>query len=97
MNDFDRRWQDCVARARQAPARPATAPFGFTTRVLAAVEEPARGALPALLWQRLGLRALVAVTTALVVLGTMEYRDARSPSLALPRVEHGVTATFWML
>jgi hypothetical protein len=97
MNDFDRRWQHAVARARQVPERPAAAPFGFATRVLAAVEQPPRGALPVLLWQRLGGRALAGVTAVLVILGALEYHDARPAGLALPRVEHCVTATFWML
>ena len=97
MSDFDRRWQNTVARARQAPARSTVAPFGFATRVLAAVEQPARGTLPVLLWERLGLRALAGVTALLVLLGAMEYRDARPPGLFLPSIEHCVTATFWML
>lgn len=97
MNDFDRRWRETVARARQVAPRPAAAPFGFATRVLASAAPPRTGIAPVRLWEQLGLRALAAVTAVLVVVGAMEYRDARLPGLGLPRVEHCVTATFWML
>jgi hypothetical protein len=97
MNDFDRRWRDVAARARQAPEAPVAAPFGFATRVLSAVGRRSRGTAPLLLWERLGLRALLGVTTLLVILGAMEYRDARPARLAPPQLEHCVTAAFWML
>lgn len=97
MNDFDRRWRNVATRAQQAPEAPVAAPFGFVTRVLSAVGRPSRGRVPLLLWERLGLRALLGVTTLLVVLSAMEYRDARPARLALPQLEHCVTAAFWML
>lgn len=97
MNEFDRRWQEIVARARQVPERPAAAPFGFATRVLASAPRLRTELARVRLWERLGLRALAAVTAVLVVVGALEYRDARAPGLGLPRIEHCVTATFWML
>lgn len=97
MHDFKRRWENLVARARQAPEPSVAAPFGFATRVFSAAGRVPRKPVPLLLWERLGLRALLGVTTLLVILGALEYRDARPAGLALPHVEHCVTASFWML
>jgi hypothetical protein len=97
MNEFDRRWQNCVARAREAPRRPDEMPFGFATRVLAGMSRGELEPSPTLLWERLGLRALACVTALLLLLGAAEYRDSRQPALTRPGVEHWVTQSLWML
>lgn len=97
MSEFNRHWQECLTRARQAPPRPDEAPFGFATRVFAATATARRGSSLAGVWQRLGLRALAGVVAALLVLGSLEYRDRPAPGLATPGIEHMVTQVFWML
>ncbi len=98
MNEFDRHWQECLNRARQAPPRLDEAPFGFATRVLAATVTPAgRGSSLVGVWERLGLRALAGMLAALLVLGALEYRDRPASGLARPGIEHLVAQVFWML
>lgn len=97
MNAFDRRWLECVARARSAPVRPAQVPLGFAARVLAEVRASVRGPTPLMLWERLGIRALAGVLALLLVLGALEYRDRERPGLPSPGIERSVGQAFWML
>ena len=97
MSEFNRLWQQCVARAREAPPRSEEAPFGFATRVLAQANQPARTPASTLLWVRLGLRALGGVMALLLVLGTMEYHDSRDRGWTMPGVENCVAQAIWML
>ena len=97
MNEFDRKWQRCVARARETPPRPDEPPFGFATRVVAQARQESPEPAPVTLWERLALRALVGVTALSIVLGAVEYRDSRQPALTRPGVERWVAQAFWML
>lgn len=99
MSEFDRRWQECVAHARRVPLSTdeVEVPPGFAARVFAQARPPGRDLGIALLWERLGVRALVGVTTLLVVLGALEYRDSRPAALEMPAIEHSIVSTFWML
>lgn len=97
MNEFDRKWQTCASRAREIPSPPDAMPWGFATRVLAAARPGLPEPPPALLWERLALRALTGVTALVLALGAAEYRDSRQPALTRPGVEHWVAQAFWML
>jgi hypothetical protein len=51
----------------------------------------------AVIWERLGLRALAGVTALLLVVAALEYREGRGDRLTFPHVEHDVARVFWML
>lgn len=97
MNEFDHRWQNCVARARLAEVPPVEAPFGFSSRVLAGLQVEAASTSVAAIWECLGLRALAGVTALLLVVAALEYGEGHGDRLTFPHVEHDVARVFWML
>lgn len=96
MNDFDNKWQRCVARARQAPPRDDAAPFGFATRVLAAGQPPAEPALERV-WERLALSGLACVAAGLAVCAALELPHLRDSHPLNPGVENTVAQLLWRL
>ena len=74
MKDFESRWQQLVAAARQAPvADDAAAPYGFATRIAArALREQGRPALVAV-FGRFSVRALWAACLLMLVSMAANY------------------------
>lgn len=90
MTEFDSRWQECAARARQTGSAPAQAPAGLATRAWAqftAVTAPAVASA----WPSLSWRALVLATVVLVVCLAAEFYSASSASAFAPHLEDLVT------
>lgn len=96
MNSFDNNWQRCVGHARQTPPRDETAPFGFSTRVLAAWR-PARPITLEPVWVRLTLSWLACVTAGLVVCAALELPHLRDAQPFNPGVENTVAQLLWRL
>lgn len=98
MNDFDSKWQTCAARARQAPPRDNSAPFGFATRVMALAARPRDRFAPAeVVWQRLSWRWLAAVLVLLALCAAMEGPHLRDSNPLQPGVENAVAELIWSL
>lgn len=97
MSEFERRWQACAEDARRVTPPPAEPPPGFVARVLARRDSPDRTLPVSALWERLGWRAVVAVTAVLLVMAALDYRDRPAAGLRVPHVERTVAAAFWML
>ena len=96
MNEFDKHWHECAARARQENRADEPAPFGFSTRVLA-MAQTRRNRSASDVWYRMTLRALACSAALLLVLVVMEVGTARPPRLDVPHIENTVAQTFWML
>lgn len=96
MNNFEKNWQRCVARARQVAARDDTAPFGFATRVLAA-GLPEAGPELELIWVRLALRWLAGVSAGLAVCAALELPHLHDSRPLNPGVENTVAQLVWRL
>jgi hypothetical protein len=96
MNEFDRRWQDCAARARQEAAGAVQVPAGLATRVwarhTAESSDPRAGA-----WASLSLRALILATIALIVCAVTELCTAPPASAFAPHLEDMVTSVWGRL
>ncbi len=93
MNEFDRRWQDCAARARQEVAGSIQVPVGFATRAWAHWTAQSKTSSTAA-WLTLSFRALVLATAALAVLAVTEFHKASASSAFAPHVED-VVADVW--
>ena len=96
MNDFDSKWQRCVARAREASPRDEAAPFGFATRVVAAGLSPAAPALESV-WRRLALGWLACAVAGLAVCVILEFPHLRDSRPLDPGVENTVAQLAWRL
>ena len=96
MNDFDSKWQRCVARAREASPRDKSAPFGFATRVVAAGFSPAGSALEPV-WRRMALAWLACAVTGLAVCAILELPHLRDATPLNPGVEDTVAQLAWRL
>lgn len=93
MNEFERRWQECAARARHAAADPVTAPAGFATRTWARwTAQPGRA--EAAVWTALSLRALVLATAVLVICAVTELCSASADTVLPPHLEDVVTSVW---
>jgi hypothetical protein len=90
MTEFDRRWQACAARARQAAPEPAAVPAGLATRAWAQWTAQSAGSAAAL-WTALSFRALVLATIALIVCAAAEFYAAPRGSVFAPHLEDIVT------
>ena len=98
MNLFDRKWQIGAAAARKAPTPPLREiPFGFATRVVAEWRALADAVSPEVVWERLGLRALVC--SSVLLLASLAWSVSLSPDAQMlkPPLEHTVADLFWML
>jgi len=90
MNEFDRRWQDCAARARQGVVGSVEVPVGFATRAWARWTAQSRtSAVTA--WTALSFRVLVVATIVLALLALTELRTASPGSSLAPHLEDAVT------
>ena len=89
MNEFDRRWQDCAARARQEDLALVPVPVGFATRAWARWLAQSNSSLAA--WTALSFRALVVATIVLAILALTELRTASPGSSLAPHIEDAVT------
>ena len=96
MSDFDTRWQKCAARARHAPARDDTAPFGLAGRVVARAfsrQEPS----PEELFGRLSFRMLAGAVALLIVFAVLEAPHLRAACPLETGVEDAVAQLVWSL
>ena len=96
MNEFDRRWQTCAARAHETAGVEMDVPAGFAHRVWANWRSE-RSSPPAAVWLDLSLRALVVAAVALAVCAAMEFWTAPPEGSFVPHVEDVVTRMLWML
>jgi hypothetical protein len=98
MNNFDRKWQSCVAQARQAPQRDDTAPFGFAARVQSLATSTSAPAVSLeLVWQRLTWQSLLLAGTALIVCAIVELPHLRDAHPLEPGIENAVAQLVWSL
>ena len=97
MNEFDRRWQECAARAREAGRPEESAPPGFAGQVVARWRAGGTAPSASLVWERYSLRALAAVVLLLVACVAVEARLSRHENAFVPHVEDAVAKVFWML
>jgi hypothetical protein len=96
MRIFDEKWQHAAERARQAPRRDETAPFGFAARVDAAVRQsPAPGL--EMLWVRLTLRSLAGVCVVLLVCAALELPHFSDTRPLDPGIDNTVIQLIWAL
>lgn len=96
MSDFQRRWQQCTARARQESAALEPAPAGLAARVWARWRtEAAAACLPdapaPTPWLALSFRALVVATIALAACAALDYYTASPGNTFAPHLEDVVT------
>ncbi len=96
MNDFNDKWQRCVAQARTSPPREDAAPFGFATRVLAARRSPAEPATERI-WERMAFGWLAVAVAGLVVCAALELPHLRDSQPLNPGVENTVAQLLWRL
>jgi len=96
MSDFDARWQECAARARHAPRREDTAPFGFAGRVVAwafARQEPSQAEVFGLL----AFRMLAGAVALLILCAMLEAPHLRGSRPLETGVEDTVAQLVWSL
>ena len=93
MTDFDRRWQECAARARESQAEPSAAPSGLATRAWAQYLAQADAA-PSAMWPALSFRALVLATIVLLACLSTEYFAAASDDVFAPHLEDVATSVW---
>jgi anti-sigma-K factor RskA len=96
MKDFDARWQECAKRARQAPAREDTAPFGFASRVVARAF-PIKGLSQVEVFWHLALRMLTGAVAVMILCMAMELPHLRGPRPLEIGVEDTVAQLVWSL
>jgi hypothetical protein len=98
MTDFDLKWKQCAARAKEAPARGESAPFGFPARVVALARERSTGPAPIeAVWLRLTLRSLGLVGAILVVCAIIELPHLHDRKPLNPEIEDTVAQLVWTL
>lgn len=96
MREFDNRWQQCAARARQAEPRETSVPFGFAPRVVArafAGAEP----LPEDLFGQLAFRMLGGAVAVLILCAVLEAPHLRGSRPLETGVENAVAQVVWAL
>jgi hypothetical protein len=96
MKDFDKKWQICVAKARQAPARSESPPLGFATRVLGQKRSTMEKGFE-VIWERLALRLLAGVAVVLMVCAVLDLPNLRAAPLLKPGIENTVCQLVWKL
>ena len=96
MSDFDTRWQECAARARHAPTREDTAPFGFAGRVVArAFAHP--GPSPEEVFGQLAFRMLAGAVALLILCTVLEAPHLRGSRPLETGLENAVAQLVWSL
>jgi hypothetical protein len=96
MNNFERKWQDCAARARQVPQPDDSIPHGFATRVVALAWQSSSGSLE-LVWQRLTWRCLGLTLAVLIICAALEIPSSLERPTLNPGVENAVAQLVWSL
>ncbi len=96
MNQFDEKWQLCARKARQAPPRDTSVPFGFAGRVLARSKVATAPSVEELLG-RLTVRLLAVVVPVLMVCFFLEAPHLRAQSPLDAGVENTVAQLVWRL
>jgi len=96
MSDFDARWQECVARARHAPTRDDTIPFGFAGRVVALAFSRGEPSQEEVLG-RLAFRMLAGAAALLILLAVLEAPHLRGSRPLETGVENTVAQLVWSL
>ena len=96
MNEFDKRWLACAARAGEEAPDDAQAPHGFATRVLAMARERTTASSADILY-RMTLRTLGCATTLLIALVVLEAASSHSSRMKVPHIENTVAQVFWLL
>lgn len=76
MNRFDHQWQKLITAARQAPVDPATAPYGFATRV--AAQAVTMAPAPWLSLERFALRGLAVAAVCSVAAFALNFTELSS-------------------
>lgn len=93
MNEFERRWQKCVNRGRQAAADPVMIPAGFASRTWARwTAQPGRVTVSP--WTTLPLRALILATAVLLICVVTEFCSASADTVLSPHLEDVVTSVW---
>ena len=96
MRHFEARWQECVARARHAPTREDTAPFGFAGRVAARAfsrREPSQEEV----FGQLAFRMLAGAAALLILFAVLEAPHLRGSRPLETGVEDTVAQLVWSL
>jgi hypothetical protein len=96
MKDFDARWQECAGRARKAPGRDGTIPFGFADRVVArahSVKELSQEEV----FGQLAFRMLTGAVALLILCMMMEAPHLQGPRPLETGVEDTVAQLVWSL
>jgi hypothetical protein len=97
MNDFEKRWQECASRARQAEDETESPAPGFAARVWARSQTEETAIPWEALWLRWSLRSLIGVSIILTACLTMEMINPENSHSLIPHVEDTVAEMFWML
>ena len=96
MSDFDTRWQECAARARHAPVRDHTAPFGFAGRVVARAFSR-QGPSQEEVFGQLAFRLLAGAVALLILCAVLEAPHLRGSRPLETGVEDAVARLVWSL
>ena len=96
MKDFDTRWQECAERARKAPGREESAPFGFASRVVARAFSGKRPSGEEVFGQ-LTFRMLAGAVAILLLCAVMEAPHFRDSRPLETKVEDTVGQLVWSL
>lgn len=99
MNEFNHRWQEGSAAARQAPpAGMPSAPPGFATRVVARWRTGRETAPPLLFWWDLmSRRALACLAVALVITVAVSWPTDGHEGISQPPIEDAASELFLSL
>lgn len=91
MADFEHRWQELAAAARQIPQPPMELPPGFASRVLARARLGGEDSLESL-WLRQSRHALAWAMALLAVCAALNYTGRPAPDGIRPHIETVVAA-----
>ena len=96
MKEFDKRWQICLAKARQMTAPSAIPPLGFARRVLSQNRPTMERGLE-VVWERLAMRLLAGVAVVLLVCAALDLPNLRAAPWLKPGIENTVCQVVWKL
>lgn len=98
MKNFEPRWQQLTAKARQSPPREESAPAGFAGKVVArAFNRPESQPETDPGWDRLMIRFFAGALATLAIIAALEGRHLRHSSLFDPGIENSVAQLVWTL
>jgi hypothetical protein len=96
MKDFDAKWQQCAAQARQAEPRDETMPLGFAHRIVARAFAHERVSLESL-WERFALRTLAGAAGVLLFTAVFELPHMHDSRPLEPGLANTVAQIVWSL